>query len=287
MRVIESNFRTPFMVIVFCLGFQPDLALAEDNRPLDPPKTIEEFNGIAEAWSSVEILPRANGIVTEAISSIGLQVHQGDVLMQIDPSEYDIAVERARDQMMRAQIRLDAVKAVHDRTKKMGEKNLVAQKAVISSIVTLELARSDLELEQVDLKEAELLLSRTIVKSPIDGFVSEVNVSVGDVVNFEFPETAFLLLSFDPIRIRVEMDEAMEIALVRAERTTGAKVTKVEMTLADGSLYPELGEVIGSSHQVNPQTGKVAHFLSFPNKDLTVLPGSSVTVKVTFSALGK
>ena len=283
MRAFERNFLKLFIVIIFCLGFQPELALAEGDSHSAPSASFGEFHGVAEAWSSIEILPRADGIVTDAISSIGLTVEQGDVLIEIDPSAYEIAVERARNQVKKAQLQFDAHLAGQDRINTLVEKKLVAQSKVLSGMLALELARNDLENAQINLREAELLLSRTIIRSPIHGFISEVNVSVGDLVNALFPETVYLLLSFDPIRIRVEMDEAMQIALVRAERMTDAKITKVELILADGSLYPELGDVIGSSNTVNPATGKTAYFVSFPNRDLTILPGSNVTLKATYS----
>jgi membrane fusion protein (multidrug efflux system) len=67
---------------------------------------------------------------------------------------------------------------------KAGENELLASGSVTTQSKTnLEAARATVSRKRADLEAAKLQLSYTVITAPIDGFVGERNLSIGDLVN--------------------------------------------------------------------------------------------------------
>ncbi len=277
MRLIA---RTSLLVAAL-LSVGQCLAAQEIGQPV-----VLEIDGLAEASSTVEIIPEIDGAILEAVSTIGRRVKRGDVLMRIDPESYEIVVERARTRLKFARIQHDAVTKELKRLEDLFAKRLTTKDIVYTTSLAAQLAQADLQDAEVDLRAAELQLAETVIRAPIDGVVSRINVNVGDVVG-RSTDPAFVLISYDPIRVKVSIDQKSDLVLARDILAGRTELEKVVLKLPDQTLYRHQGEYIGSSHQVDPANGKVAHYFTFPNEDLLILPGTSVTAIINIQTTGK
>lgn len=245
---------------------------------------VLEFEGVAEPSSTVEIIPEVQGAITESVSEIGRRVKLGDILMHIDPEAYEIAVERARTRLKFAGIQHEAITNELKRLEDLFAKRLTTKDLIYTTNLAKQLAQGELEDAEVDLREAELRLEQTIIKTPIDGIISQINVNVGDIVG-RTSDPAYVLVSYDPIRVRVFVDQQSDLEIARDMHRQKAILQKINLRLSDGSLHPQDGTFIGSSHQVDVSLGKVAYYLSFPNENLLILPGASVTAVITIQTV--
>src|SRR5215212_9518035 len=79
----------------------------------------DEFSGRLEAVDQVEIRPRVSGYVKRVTFTEGREVRKGEVLFEIDPREYQAALERAQAQLEQARTAADLAQREVDRAQKL------------------------------------------------------------------------------------------------------------------------------------------------------------------------
>ena len=127
----------------------------------------------------INVAAEVSGTVIDVPVRDNQQVKKGDLLMQIDPEHYRIAVKEA-------QALLASRKATWEMRKLNAKRRADMDNLVVSTesrddasnIATSALA--DYQLAQARLEAAELNLSRTRVLASVDGYVTNLNVHRGD-----------------------------------------------------------------------------------------------------------
>jgi len=273
-------FRILFLFVSASLFFHPVSVLAESVP--DRNQAIEgrfEFPGLAVARERVEIIPQAKGTVLNAAVKTGQKVKKGDVLIRIDPRRYQYIVDQAKAKLKNTHVRFKTVVTEFNRMKGLFEQKLATTTKLYGLSVARDLAAGLVEEAQADLKTAELNLSHTVIRSPIDGFIGRFNTDTGDVVGYS-NEPVVLILKYDPIIVIVGIDIKTHLRYRRLGIAGKGKLTGLQLKLPDGKIYQHRGEYVGSFHRVNPKSGRMEHAISFPNKDLLIPPGLPVTVIV-------
>ena len=132
----------------------------------------------------------------------------GDVLVAVDPRDYELAVARARAQVAQAQVR----QAREDEESRLAgeEWDRVGQgepSALVLRKPQLQEARAGLEAAKAALEQAELSLERTCVKAPYDGRVLSRNVDVGQFVSPGVPLGRIYAVDYAEVRLSIPHDE--------------------------------------------------------------------------------
>ena len=127
----------------------------------------------------VNVAPDVSGAVVQLPVRDNQLVKKGDLLMEIDPSHYQIAVEQAQANVAAraAELRMRRVDAV--RRADM-DSQVVSKEARENAMQTASTAEAQLQQAQAALDAAKLNLERTKVFSPVDGYVTNLNVFRGD-----------------------------------------------------------------------------------------------------------
>ncbi|MGA7965783.1 MAG: efflux RND transporter periplasmic adaptor subunit [Gammaproteobacteria bacterium] len=144
----------------------------------------------------VELRSQVSGQLVSVPIQEGDQVKQGEVVLQIDPNTYQANVDQQKaqvelqqDAIQEAKLKLDNLKKQWDRNTKLFKQGLIdansydtltnqyhlAQVAVASSEKSLSLAKAQLSY-------AKEQLAKTVIRSPLDGVVTELDVKVGESV---------------------------------------------------------------------------------------------------------
>lgn len=120
----------------------------------------------------------------------GGMIKKGEVLFKIDPKDYEIKVEKAKSSLKKARASLDLEMGNQESARK--ELELYEQteeilpfknKSLALRKPYLDKAEADLETAVSDLKQAELNLSRTIIKAPFHGIIIETTVNKGSYIS--------------------------------------------------------------------------------------------------------
>lgn len=155
-------------------------------------------SGNVRARRKVDISSDISARVTELLIDEGEDVEEGQVLLRLDPSRYEAAVNRSRANLMQsqaavAQAQANFVRAERDADRK---ESLWARDSLLVSRQEVENARTDLEVQEslfrssefgvsqarAALDEARDQLSKTIIVAPMSGRVTRLNVEEGETV---------------------------------------------------------------------------------------------------------
>ncbi|WP_273805428.1 MULTISPECIES: efflux RND transporter periplasmic adaptor subunit [unclassified Pseudomonas] len=139
----------------------------------------------------ITIAPDVAGLVTEIAVRDNQWVNKGDLLLQIDPEHYEIAVHQA-----------EATVAARKATLAMRQQNARRRADIDSLVVSREnredassaalAAEADLRQAQAQLESARLNLKRTRVLAPVDGYVTNLSVFRGDYAAAGAPKLAVI-----------------------------------------------------------------------------------------------
>ncbi|SAK62029.1 antibiotic resistance protein [Caballeronia catudaia] len=127
----------------------------------------------------VNVAPDVSGAVVQLPVRDNQLVKKGDLLMEIDPSHYEIAVEQAQANVAARAAELRMRRADAARRADM-DSLVVSKEARENAMQTASTAQAQLQQAQAALDAAKLNLERTKVFSPVDGYVTNLNVFRGD-----------------------------------------------------------------------------------------------------------
>ena len=127
----------------------------------------------------VNIAPDVSGAVVELPVRDNQFVHKGDLLMQIDPSHYQIAVEQAQAAVAARKAELQMRRDDAQRRADM-DSLVVSKESRENATHTASAAEAQYRQALAALDAAKLNLERTRVVAPVDGYVTNLNVYRGD-----------------------------------------------------------------------------------------------------------
>jgi RND family efflux transporter MFP subunit len=127
----------------------------------------------------VNIAPDVSGAVVELPVRDNQLVHKGDLLMQIDPSHYQIAVEQAQAAVAARKAELQMRRDDAQRRADM-DSLVVSKENRENATHAASAAEAQYQQALAALDAAKLNLERTRVVAPVDGYVTNLNVYRGD-----------------------------------------------------------------------------------------------------------
>lgn len=225
---------------------------------LSPTTITDRINlpGSVEPWTRLKLMAKLNGTINEIMVKEGDRVKKGDILARIEDDDYRIALDRAEAAYKLAQ-------ADYERDKSIYEKGVIPT-------ATLEADRTNMQTARADFENAKLQLSRTTVKSPMDGIIRSLEAKVG------------LQLSVgDPIAEILEIDRMKTvIGIPESDVTAVRKLDQVDITVQ------ALGNKVisGRKHFLSPAPETTARLynleLEIDNSEGEVLAGMFVRADV-------
>ncbi len=251
-----------------------------------------QASGAIQPVLQVNIGAQVNGRVVKVNADYNSLVKKGDVLAEIDPTNYGAQVNQirasvsaGRAQVESARANMNAVKAQFERTQKMAAERLASQADLDTARGQFEVARANLTAAEsqvlatgAQLEQAETNKGFTRIVSPVDGVVISRAVELGATVQASFQTPTLFVIAETLTRMRVlaDIDEA-DIGKLKEGMIAEARV----------DAFP--GEVFtGRVEQIrlNPTTtaGVVTYaaVVDVANPDNKLRPGmtASVTVRV-------
>ncbi|WP_087754181.1 efflux RND transporter periplasmic adaptor subunit [Paraburkholderia caledonica] len=127
----------------------------------------------------VNVAPDVSGAVVDLPVKDNQMVRKGDLLMQIDPSHYEIAVEQAQAAVAARKAELQMRRDDAKRRADM-DSLVVSKENQENATHTASAAEAAYQQALAALDAAKLNLARTRVVSPVDGYVTNLNVFRGD-----------------------------------------------------------------------------------------------------------
>jgi multidrug resistance efflux pump len=125
------------------------------------------------------VAPQISGQIVEVRTRDNQHVHKGDILYVIEKFDFEVALENAKATIQNRVADLEVKRAQNDRRAALSLLSTsIEQKQVFDGAAKM--AEAALASAKAGLAQAEINLQRTEVRSPVDGYVTNLLMRVGD-----------------------------------------------------------------------------------------------------------
>jgi len=226
------------------------------------------YPGEVEAGERSEQAFRVGGELVKLPARAGKKVKKGELLAQLDPSDFQLTVDEQ-------QARFDLSQVQFERTEKLVKQQLIPRS-------DFDKAKSNLLAATADLRLAKAQLSYTRLTAPFDGVISILNVKNHESVRQN--EVVLVIQTIDNIDITFNLSENI-ISKLKSGSGKSAHPTVIFDTYPDKPFTTSVKEF---DTEADPKTRSYKVTLTMPApKDFIALPGMSVNVHLDFSQVVK
>jgi membrane fusion protein (multidrug efflux system) len=245
----------------------------------------DSFVGRIKAIDTVQLRARVEGFLDKVLFKEGQRVKSGQLLYQIEKTQYQAAVDQANANLAAAEaVQLNA-QLQFNRAAELVKTQAVAQTTLDQDRANLDSANASILQNKAALAIAMENLGYTDIKSPIDGRIGLTTYTQGNLVN---PASGVLatIVSEDPIyaEFPVSMRQIADITAKHNQAPGGQINIKVFVKLANREEYDHPGVWNYIGNQVDQQTDTLLVRATFPNPERRLVDGAFVTVEVKENA---
>lgn len=239
-------------------------------------KKQSDFIGRAEALEKVDLRARVAGFLGPRLFKDGDDVKEGEVVFTIEKEPFEAAVDQRKAQLAAAQATFANADQQLQRTTELVKKGNAPVAQLDQRTAEQGQAKAAVMEAEANLRNAQIQLSYTDIKTPISGRIGRPAVSPGNLVG---PDTGVLatVVQENPMQVLFSVTQRELLDARNSEPGSNGKV-RARIRLADGSLYSERGRIDFLDVQVNPRTDGQTVRAMFPNPDDVLTTGQTVRV---------
>jgi membrane fusion protein, multidrug efflux system len=248
------------------------------------PKQIrlsDEFNGRVASINSVDVRARVTGYVDKVAYREGDSVKRGDLLFIIDPRPYRDALDSAKASLEGAHAAAAFADIQVKRARALNASEAISQEEYQNRDSDLSQITARVHEAEAAVAMAELNLSFTEVRSPVDGRTSRAQLTRGNLTQAD-QTVLTTVVSQDPIYVYFDCDEQSYLRFQerahRGNRVSSANPVRV--ALANETGFPHLGRVDFLDNEVYPSTGTIRARVIISNPDHVFTPGLYARVQL-------
>jgi multidrug efflux system membrane fusion protein len=221
----------------------------------------------------------------------GQTVKQGDLLFTIDKRPFQFTLDQARANLQTAKSNLSYTEADLNRGRELVGQRTITEQIFEQRSQAFRNAQASVAGAEAAVQQAELDVSFTELRAPVDGRIGDRRVSPGNLVTGGTGGNTTLLgtiVSTDPIYFEFTFDEASYLRYERlskdggdvASRGTGVKIA---LKLIDEPDFAHEGQMDFVNNVIDIGTGTIRARAVFKNPDAVFTPGMFARVRVPAS----
>ena len=237
------------------------------------------YTGQVVAQAEVNVVPRVSGEILKLGFKDGDYVKKGQLLYAIEKTQYEAAVKQAEANIAESKARLEYAESSFERNQTLYEVNAASKDTMESTKSAVDAFKAALAAAEAGLVTAQENLKYTDITAAIDGLVGVTKFTAG---NYITPSSGpmITIIQMQPIRVRFSISMA-DFLSGYGSLTVLKQNGQVALKLADGSEYASEGTIEFLNNEANVKTDAVQVYASFPNADMKLIPGSTVTVTLS------
>lgn len=239
----------------------------------------------------VSVTPQVSGTITRLQVKDNQMVHAGEVLFHIDETPYHIAVLNAEAQLAKSQSDLAKANNEANRRRHLSQ-NYISAEDLDTANINVKAMKASVAVAEATLKQAQWQLTQTVVKAPVDGWVTNLSTRVGDYATTGQPVFAlvdshsfYVVGYFEETKLRhIREGAPAQIVLYSGSKTLQGHVSSIGRAIYDQSVETDSGLV----PDVKPNIPWVRLAQRIPVRiafdqlptDLTLVSGTTCTVSI-------
>jgi len=251
----------------------------------------KEWIGILEGFVNAQIKPQVTGYLLRQTYKDGAFVKKDQLLFEIDPRTFQAVEDQAKGQLANAEGQVataeaNQIKAQNDveRYTPLAKEQAIPQQDLDNAIqanqaakAQVAAAKAQVAAAKAQVAAAQLNLGFTKVLSLIDGIAGIAQAQIGDLVS---PSSLLTTVStVDPIKIYFPVSEREYLDYVKEHPDEEKRHLRLQLILANGSVYPHEGQTTLVDRQIDVKTGTLRVQGVFPNPGNVLRPGEYARIR--------
>ena len=257
-------------------------------------RTVTEYyryTGTLEAVETVDVRARVAGRLDAIHFTASTDVKQGDLLFEIEPQQYEIAVASARAGLDGTAALLEQAQVQDKIVRGAFDQGAATEQERLLNDATLKQRTSEQAAAQSMLDEAQRRLNYTRVVAPIDGRVSRALVDVGNLVGENDATVLTRVVQLDPMHVFFDVSERIVLEYLERGRNGGVgqdrepPVIEIERANDPAGSFPFRGVIDYVSPGVDAQTGTIRVRGRLDNPERRLFPGLFVRIRAPYAKI--
>ena len=204
-----------------------------------------------------ELIPEVSGRVIGISPSMvsGGFFRKGELLLEIDPLDYEVALEQAKAAIASSRSELVNATKGHERQLDLARRQSSSQSQKDDALNRLRLAQASLREARARLSRAERDLSRTKVTAPYDGRVRSERVDIGQFVNRGASIASLYATDIAEVRLPLHDEELAHLDLLLSGTAIMDRQPLVILrALFAGEHHTWEGRIVRTEGELDPKT---------------------------------
>ena len=228
--------------------------------------------------SSVIVHPRVDGELISVNFTEGQTVQKGDLLLQIDPRPYQVALTQAEGQLAKDQAALLSARQDLSRYQSLVKEGSISKQQVDQQIALVNQAEGTVKSDQGQVSGARLNLSYCQVTAPVSGRLGLRQVDVGNIVHASDANGVVVINQFQPIDVTYAIPED-QVQSVLKQVHAGSTLPVSALDRAQKTVL-DSGKLRSLDNQIDPTTGTLKFKAEFANQANNLFPNQFVNVRM-------
>lgn len=230
-----------------------------------------EYPTTIEGVVNSDVRAKVAGYVQQVLVDEGEKVNKGQVLFKLETQSLSQDASAAKARVNVAQVEVDKLVP-------LVEKNII-------SSVQLETAKANLAQAKANYSSVSANIGYATIKSPVNGYVGKINYREGALISSNDSKPLTTVSDISKVYAFFSLNETQYLDFL--QNTEGQNISeklanfpKVNLILANGSVYDEKGKIETTSGQINQNTGTVSFRAIFDNPNQLVTNGNSGKIQI-------
>ncbi|VDY64008.1 Probable efflux pump periplasmic linker ttgA precursor [Shimwellia blattae] len=208
----------------------------------------------------------------------GQQVKAGQLLAEIDPSQFKVALAQAEGQLAKDQATLANARRDLARYQQLVKTNLVSRQELDTQQALVSETLGTIKADQASVASARLQLEWSRITAPIAGRVGLKQVDIGNQISTGDTTGIVVLTQTHPIDLVFTLPESNIATIVQAQKA--GKALSVEAWDRTNTRKLSDGALLSLDNQIDTTTGTIKLKARFTNQDDALFPNQFVNARL-------
>jgi multidrug efflux system membrane fusion protein len=234
--------------------------------------------GNVTAFNTVTVRTRVDGQIVDVGFREGQTVHQGDLLVQIDPRPFEVQLAEAEGALARDQAQLRDAQLTLARYRDLLKQGVVSKQEYDDQAAKAGQFEGAVRADQGQIDAARLQLTYSRITAPITGRVGLRLVDIGNIVHATDQNGLVVITQLQPIAVVFTIPED-QLPPVMRKLAAGETLTAEAWDRANRNRIAT-GTLLTADNQIDPSTGMTRLKALFQNDDGALFPNQFVNVRL-------